>query len=303
MKKYLTTILFTILATVACQAQQYFVKLNGDTVYGKANLNPILDNSRMIRFVTKDGEKMNLKPHLTKAVFYSDDYIYVPVIYQQQRLFMILMEGGSLSAYRYITKDGSSTQVSRVLSKNGDAIEVNKFNFKNQMTDFLGDCPEVVEGIEEKKYRLRALTELVKAYNNCTSTENNLANNQHQAPPQAPKTPEPSSDASKVVLQVPAEVVSTSDMASPSVSNGEVKNEPDLEAAANHIESFREHVASIEDLNSKTDILELIKDLENRWQQEGEIPDYLWGALESMTKSDASLTEKVAELKSSLTKK
>ncbi|MGI9542387.1 MAG: hypothetical protein ACR2MX_03955 [Cyclobacteriaceae bacterium] len=299
MKNYLIVFLLSALTAITCQAQQYFVKLKGDTVYGKAHLNPILDNSRSIRFVTASGEKLQLKPHLTKAVFYSDEHLFKPVIYHNQRLFMILMEGGSLSAYRYISKNGTSTQVSRVLSKNGKSIEVNKFNFKNQMGDFLGDCPEVVTGLEEKKYRIRNLAEMVRAYNSCSTSESAVAENKNR---QA-SDPKPSTQMSKSVTEAPVIEPSSPELETTSdESDLEEVVSPEQEIEVNHIDSFRTHVAGVEGLSNKTDILELIKDLENRWQQEGVIPDYLWGALENLTKSDGDLTEKVIELKSNLSK-
>lgn len=293
MKNYLISFLLTIFTAITCQAQHYYVKLNGDTVYGKAHVNPILDNSRSIRFVTDAGEKLELKPHLTRIVYYSEEHLFEPVIYQQQRLFMILMEGGPLSAYRYISKYGSSSQVSRVLSKNGKAIEVNKFNFKNQMTDFLGDCPEIITGLEEKRYRIKNLVEMVRAYNNCSISEPTLAENSSKQIPEPPPTTEP-------VVEV-AENPATETV--PTTSNIDllVSSQPEYET--NQIDSFRDHVAGMEGLSNKTDILELIKDLENRWQQEGVIPEYLWGALENMTNSDEGLTKKVQDLKSNLSKK
>lgn len=295
MKNYLITLLLTVLTAITCHGQHYFVKLNGDTIYGKAHINPILDNSRSIRFVTDAGEKLELKPHLTRTVYYSEKHLFEPVIYQQQRLFMILMEGGPLSAYRYISKDGSSSQVSRVLSKNGEAIEVNKFNFKNQMTDFLGDCPEIITGLEEKRYRIKNLVEMVRAYNNCFISEPALAENRGEQIPEPTPATEPDVEVSESVVVAPVKLETTSDIdqvASPQPQNG-----------TNQIDSFRNHVASMEGLSNKTDILELIKDLENRWQQEGIIPEYLWGALENMTNSDEGLTKKVENLKSNLSKK
>ena len=283
MKTYLLLILLISFAPFTTMGQQYYIKTNGDTIYGKVNLNPIFDNSRSIRFISNSGEKIDLKPHWAKEVFYKQDMIFKPVIHNNQRLFMaVISDGTPLSAYTYVYELSNKMERSRILSKNGETLVINKFNFKNQMIKFLEDCPEIVSGLEEKKYRLKFLGEMVGAYNNCSKAPTLVSG----------------SNNSLVDNHTDAVVVSTTapkqNLPEPMATSK--STEPEMNAIA----SFKEYIENADQISNKSDILELLKDLENRWQKEREIPGYLWSALEGMANNDEGLAEKVKALKDQL---
>ena len=65
----------------------------------------------------------------------------------------------------------------------------------------------------------------------------------------------------------------------------------------NKLEEFEQYVTGLQDFQFRSDVLELVKDLENRVHQNSDIPNYLWSTLEAMVQDDPELTEKAKNLK------
>jgi|GEM_PF-2046344 hypothetical protein len=52
-----------------------------------------------------------------------------------------------------------------------DAVELNSQNWKEMLSEHLGDCPTLVENLQQKKYQFRDLPALIAAYNVCHQRE------------------------------------------------------------------------------------------------------------------------------------
>ena len=159
-----------VFSLLPAQSNQYYVKLSRDTVYGKLNINTYRDNSLKMLFKTEEGKNITVLPNNTLMAYYDEDHLYRAVIYDNQRLFMQEVYFGALSIFNYTRYESNSGSIitSKVFSKGGtESIELSNFNFKKQVKTFLSDCPEIVSGIDDKKYKYKNLLEIGLAYDNC----------------------------------------------------------------------------------------------------------------------------------------
>ncbi|MDH3708373.1 MAG: hypothetical protein OER04_00720 [Cyclobacteriaceae bacterium] len=271
------------LSTLALQAQdrQYIVKLNRDTIYGKLQMNPLRDNSQLIYFKADDGEKMNLRPLRAAYVYYNQKYQFRSVIFANRRLFMqIVREDERVSLYNYIHKRDNSLVTSRVvIRQDGEAVEISILNFKNQMIEFLEDCPPVVAKLESRAYKFKHYQTMLAEYNQCELLQypsNPTATSQAATPPPA-VTSETSQPVPPVVID-------------PQKSDIQLLR-------LNKLEEFEQYVTGLQNFQFRSDVLELVNDLENRVHQNSDIPNYLWSTLEAMVQDDPELTEKTKKLK------
>lgn len=275
------------------QDKQYVVKMNGDTLYGKIMINPVRDNSRSMLFKGDDGIKKKIQALRYRFAYYSEKYQFRSVPYLKQRLFMIIVsEGPQASLYYYVHKRDNSTLTSRiVVNHKGEALELSVLNFKNQMREFMNDCPQVVARLDSREFRFKNYSKLVTAYNGCELNKTVVASDN---PPTTVSSPKPTvSTTSSVTTATPAIAAVPPE---PSISTKPEKSDIQL-LRLGKIEGFKNFVNSLSDFESKKDILEVVVDLENRINQNSEIPDYLWSSLSSMVKGHDALTEKVQQLR------
>jgi len=160
-----------VFSFLTAQRNQYYVKLSRDTVYGRLNINTYRDNSLKMLFKTEDGKNITVLPNNTLMVYYDEDHLYRAVIYNNQRLFLKeIYFGMLLGIFNYTRYESNSGSVitSKIFSKgNTESIEISNFNFKRQVKNFLSDCPEIVSGIDSKKYKYKHMVEIGQAYDNC----------------------------------------------------------------------------------------------------------------------------------------
>ncbi len=272
------------LSTIALQAQdrQYIVKLNRDTIYGKLQMNPLRDNSQLIYFKTDDGERMNLRPLRTSYVYYNEKYQYRSVIFANSRLFMqIVREDERVSLYNYIHKRDNSVITSRVvIRQDGEAVEISILNFKNQMMEFLEDCPPIVVKLESRDYKFKHHQAMLAEYNQCELL-------------QYPSSPTVTSQATPTL---PAAASGQTAQPVPPVMVDPQKSDIQV-LRLNKLEEFEQYVTGLQNFQFRSDVLELVKDLENRVHQNSDIPNYLWSTLEAMVQDNTELTEKTKKLK------
>ncbi len=151
------------------QKNQYFVKLNGDTIRGRLNITTQDDNSLKMRFRTEDREKLTIIPQLTQHVYHSDNIQYGSVPYRNRRLFMEIVHEGSLSVYNYTRFDTNVGRMvsSKILVRGTNAIEIGRIGFRKSVSGFLEGCPKLQQQINSKEYRSSDLVAIAEAYENC----------------------------------------------------------------------------------------------------------------------------------------
>jgi len=122
-------VLFLIIWSISfigySQNQQYYLKLNGDTVLGKLRINQYRDNSRKINFIDNEGNKKVIYPQTAYYVYVSNIYQLRSVIFRDQRLFMEPVYEGRVSVYNYMRYERNSPTLmnSRVLIKKKGVLQ------------------------------------------------------------------------------------------------------------------------------------------------------------------------------------
>lgn len=272
----LIVILFCLILTLSAQENQYVVKINGDTIYGKIMINPVRDNSRSMFFKAVDGSKSNISPLRYHYVYYNPKYQFRSVPLYNQKLFMqVIREDEKLSLYNFVHQRDNNIVTSKVLfNADGESVELSGLNFKNQMTSFIEDCPEILAKVGTKEFRYKNHEELVASYNLCESHTESVN-------PVVTEKVDDSPEGETGPISAPATLL---------------KKDPQQDKLS-ILQSFREYAGSLRGFQFTDDVLELLTDLENRIRQNSEIPSYLWSSLDAMVEDHPELKMKAQKLK------
>lgn len=180
-RQYQLYILFLIICSISFnvygQDQQYYLKLNGDTVFGKLRISQYKDNSRKINFIDNEGKKKVVYPQTASYVHASKDFQLRSVIFWDQRLFMEPIYEGNVSVYNYIRyqKNSSTLMNTRVLiKKSGEGIEISGISFKSQMKKFFDDCKRIIERLYNRTYKFKDLVKIAEDYEDCGSGQDEI---------------------------------------------------------------------------------------------------------------------------------
>ncbi len=173
-RQYQLLVVFLIIWSISfngySQDQQYYLKLNGDTVFGKLRISQYTDNSRKIDFVDNERKRKVIYPQTASYVYVSKDFQLRSVIFWDQRLFMEPVYEGRVSVYNYIRYENRNSTLmnSRVLIKsNGEGIEISGLTFKSQMKKFFDDCNRIIEGLDGKTYKFKDMVKIAEDYEDC----------------------------------------------------------------------------------------------------------------------------------------
>ncbi len=264
---------------------QYIVKLNGDTIRGKLQINPMRDNSQSMFFKYLDGSKENVRPIRISYVYYDEEHQYRSIPFYNQRLFMqILKEGRNLSYYHYIRKRDNSVATTKVLAKpNGDALEISALTFKKHVSEFLEDCPQIQAKVDAKEYRYKDLDQLVDDYNNC-DIQVVLASSVNSS--------------SKSTGSMESATVTAAAAGADSNNTGSMGS--GKQAKLEQIDAFRKYVRGLNNFEHARDVLEWLTDVEYRVSQDRDVPNYLWNSLDAMTNGNDQLQEEAGKLQAAL---
>lgn len=145
----------------------YVITTQQDTIHGKIEILLPADTHEEISIQT-DGENRKLKA-FQFIEFTKDSTLYRAVKLTNLYRIMKVEKDGYLSLLTF-RPDGNYTFGAKYLQKKtGEGIEVPTLLFKKVMMDFLRDCNEVAEKIDDKTYKKNDLDEIVSAYNKCIS--------------------------------------------------------------------------------------------------------------------------------------
>ena len=276
--------------TTKGQTDQYIVKLNGDTLRGKLQINPSRDNSRSMYFKNSDGTKENIRPIRISYVYYDEDYQFRSVAFYNQRVFMrIISENKNLSHYHYTHKRENSIATTNVITKpDGDVLEISALTFRKQIAKFLEDCPEIIAKLDNKEYRFGKQEELYRDYNNC-DLQTMVAVSAVQE-----SSDKDGSAAAAGGVAAATTATTTTSTGTTTVPKSEEQDK------LNEIDEFRKYVRALDDFDHSRDVLEWLTDVEYRVSQNRDIPNYLWNSLNSMTVGNKELNDRAAKLKDAL---
>ena len=278
-----------LFTNIQAQDNQYIVKVTGDTLRGKIQINPQRDNSKSMYFKGEDGFRGNIRPLRVHYVYFNEIYQYRSVpFHNNQRLFMqILKEGENISYYNYTHERDNSVSTTKVASKpNGEALELSALTFKKQVSKFLDDCPEIVAKMENKEYRYKDYARLFDDYNECDQpkVETTSSNAISTAATQGSVAPAAGATA---VIATPT---------SPQTINQGIEDGSKKEKLS-EVDNFRGFVRDLDGFEYSKDVLEWLTDVEYRISQEDDIPNYLWSSLDAMTEGQPELQEKATQLR------
>jgi hypothetical protein len=301
-------ILLTSLATrISAQSDQYVIKFNGDTIYGKIQINPMRDNTRSMYFKNLDGTKENLRPVRISYVYFDEEYQFRSVPFYNQRLFMqILKEDDRISYYNHIHKRENSVATTKVaLKPDGEALELSALTFRRQILDFLDDCPSIVAKVENKEYKFKDYEQLFADYNDCDEQLVVVSKSESNAAQNSGSVDQGNSANITGVAASTAVAAESSNLTTQSVPPSAAGSTSDTANSKNvklqKIDAFRGYVRSLTNYEHSRDVLEWLTEIEFRIIEDRDIPNFLWSSLEEMSEDHEGMAEKSKELKNNLT--
>jgi hypothetical protein len=142
----------------------YAIKLNGDTVKGSLQ---ILGYEQIDRVQIKtDERKITLTALQVKSIS-RDNILYRPVRNDNTVRFMKVLINGYLTLYAFNLTVQDSWDGRFLTKKDGSGMEVPNLGFKKTLGNFLSDCGDIKNQIEEGTLGKRDLEKIVDSYNAC----------------------------------------------------------------------------------------------------------------------------------------
>ena len=161
--KQLLILSLLILSSPLIAQNDFVVISSGDTIYGKITF-PISDNFvENISVKGRSGTRKIGANFIQHCRYKQDDY--KSILHDGRYRIMKVIEPGYLS-YLTFRPDGEYEFSTKFLYKiTGEAMQVSSIGFRGFITNFLEECPQITQAVEDKKYGLKNLDELVAAYN------------------------------------------------------------------------------------------------------------------------------------------
>jgi hypothetical protein len=160
-----TFLVFTLVSNIALAQTDYVIRINGDTVRGNLQ---IFDYEQIDRVQIKnDKGKVSLTALQVKSIKKNGE-LYRPVRYENSARFMKVLIDGYLSLHAFHLNKQSSSWDGLYLTKlDGTGMEVPNLGFKKSMSNYLSDCGNINNRIEEGELGKRDLEKIVALYNEC----------------------------------------------------------------------------------------------------------------------------------------
>ena len=184
-----------LLAGILLGTTLYAKKVNGIIITNKDTLhvkiivpivlfsaaNEIQSLQHKIKYFDSDGNKVKVDPAITKEVrltinnkerrliklmnsnFLFKKHANFPCI------FLEIIKDGKLKVYNYYFTTGSgnnqySSQWHVIQKEDGWLVEVKGIDFRFRLNTFFKDCPELVNKIEKREFKMRHFWDIVKFY-------------------------------------------------------------------------------------------------------------------------------------------
>lgn len=175
MLQLLTFILFIFGYTLAT-AQDYVVTIKGDTLRGEVkyfnNSGSGRGDIKYVRLTSASGEKTNHQLRQTIA-FSINNEVYHNVKQGDRYNFLKVISIGYLSLYAFQIENQTTWDGRYLVKKDGQSLDVPNIGFKKRVTQFLSDCPDVVNKVLAGELERTDLVKLVNEYNACIEQKTN----------------------------------------------------------------------------------------------------------------------------------
>lgn len=164
-------LLFILLMLVfqSVGAQDYVITTRGDSLTGEVK--PLLYGpEKKVQIQTDDKTKKSFSIFEVRA-FSSKGDVYHPIKGENGYVFMKLLQPGYLSLYAFQTDNASRFDGIFLQKIDGDNMVLPNLGFKKYMSQFLEDCPLVVERVQAGELNKKNLKDLIVAYNGCIESK------------------------------------------------------------------------------------------------------------------------------------
>tara|TARA_R110000796_G_scaffold252627_1_gene388926 strand:- start:7274 stop:8056 length:783 start_codon:yes stop_codon:yes gene_type:complete len=253
MKRYLSIFTLSILSFSAT-GQDILTKLSGETMTGDVQL--LANSDGMPYAVVKNGrDKETVELFSIKDISIPEFGLIKPIKIGEQYRFGLIVSEDYLSVYKYSTSNRMDDFGMIALQKFGGAAFAlpGIVGFKKLMSDYLSDCPEVSDKIDEKELKRNDIDQIVKDYNGCIALKNS-------------------------VEQKPISYYQASASKIPESKQTMLKD----------FETLLKYSEKVEDKDSVTD---MFSDFSSKLNKGEKVPEYLINAIKNAIKNDEKLME------------
>ncbi|WP_339607062.1 hypothetical protein [uncultured Roseivirga sp.] len=177
MKRYLSIFTLSILSFSAT-GQDILTKLSGETITGDVKL--LANSDGMPYAIVKNGkDKEKVELFSIKNISLPEIGLVKPIKVGEQYRFGLLEIEGYLSVYKYSTSNRMDDFGTTALQKFGGSTFVlpGIVGFRKLLSDYLSDCPEVSDKIDEKELKRNDIDQIVNDYNACIALKNSIEQN------------------------------------------------------------------------------------------------------------------------------
>lgn len=176
--KYSLILLFFFFTLTAKSQNDYVITLQGDTIKGKASIifsNPVFDQVS----IKNDEIKEDYLAYQLKQLNFNGQSLDVVKLSKGYKFGVPQYKGDRISRYYIQEESNYDFDAEIVVKSNGEFLPVSNIGFKKRLADFLKDCDELRNQIEEGELRKASTDSILMIYNNCfgysiTGTEDGL---------------------------------------------------------------------------------------------------------------------------------
>lgn len=157
----------------------YVVNEKGDTIRGEVKYNPKKEQDCFSKVIFRDetGAQKNYKPKKAKAYGFNGQH-YVAMEFEGEPKYYRVLVSGDINMYEMMYEMISMNQpvvgsVYYVSHKDDKHLkEIKESKFKKQMTDYMKDHPEVLDGYEDgKEFNAESAIAVIRQYNAWKATQ------------------------------------------------------------------------------------------------------------------------------------
>jgi hypothetical protein len=167
---------------VQISAQSYMITTKGDSLVGKIQIRENRAGNEFVRF--KSGKiKETYEIFQIKKIIDKDGKKLVPINVEGKYRFGLVEMEGYLSKYLYTSPEGNLKFQSEVLIKVDGSTQIvpGAIGFRNTLSKFIKECPEVSNAVKNKAYDRNELEKIITDFNACMNEKSVVSTNPEKA--------------------------------------------------------------------------------------------------------------------------
>lgn len=178
MTRFFTLVALALICSLPAMAQTaftpgYVITTKGDTLRGEIKYNPkkSFPQYRKVTLKISETEIKTFKADKLKK-YVMGDTEYLSWFLEEEQVFIKCLSTGAIALYEaqfeFInSKNETEVETQYYIQKNGssDMEKLKSAKFRKQVAEYVSDHAELVKDLEEKKYDLQNVPEVVNTYN------------------------------------------------------------------------------------------------------------------------------------------